>query len=108
MNRDDPKGDTSLNRWFRFDGAAGTRMADWCPNEYGCGAYASGWLNGNHPSVDDRKVDREGCFRYGSDCCYRPTNNNQQTNKIKVRNCGDYYVYELDKTRAYHRYCGNG
>ena len=88
--------------WFRFEGAAGTRMPTSCPPIYSCGTYAPGWLNGGHPTVADGQVTRKVCFRWTSGCCHRSTN-------IKVRNCGSYYVYYLSGTSYGYcplRYCG--
>ena len=86
--------------WFRFEGSAGTRMPTSCPPEYRCNTYATGWLNGGHPTVADGQVSRRVCFRYSGNCCHWSTN-------IKVRNCGSYYVYYLNGTPGCDlRYCG--
>ena len=88
--------------WFRFDGAAGKRMASSCPPEHRCGTYATGWLTGGHPSVADGQVTRTVCFHYSGNCCYWSTN-------IQVRNCGLYFVYYLSGTPVgcNLRYCGS-
>ena len=78
--------DENLKGWYRFQGAAGTRMPTTCPPKYRCNTYVTGWLNGGHPTVADGKVSREVCFHWHSICCYWSTN-------IEVRNCGSYYVY---------------
>ncbi|CAH3133263.1 unnamed protein product [Porites lobata] len=86
--------------WFRFEGSAGTRMPTSCPPYYRCGTYATGWLNGGHPTVADGQVSRTVCFHWTSSCCEWSTN-------IKVRNCGSYYVYYLSGTPTCSlRYCG--
>ena len=86
--------------WFRFEGSAGTRMATTCPPILRCGTYATGWLNGGHPTVADGQVSRQVCFHWSSNCCRGSTN-------IKVRNCGSYYVYYLSGTPTCNlRYCG--
>ena len=89
--------------WYRFQGAAGDRMADKCvPTDY-YGTYFSGWLSGAHPTIAEGVVTREVCFSSYYYCCgwYQ---------HIRIRNCGAYFVYELP--RPYHncpaRYCGNG
>ena len=38
-----------LNGWYRFLGAAGTKMPASCPPVLRCGTVGSGWLNGGHP-----------------------------------------------------------
>ena len=97
--------------WYRFQGAAGDRMPDKCVLMYRCGTYAPGWLNGTHPTVAEGVVTRKVCYQGGdwwlwprgfTDCCY-------YSNLVKVKNCGSYYVYELQKPRTCNlRYCGNG
>jgi len=95
------KDDNSLvTGWYRFQGVAGDRMPDKCVLLYRCGTKYPGWLNGTHPTVAEGEVNREVCYnRDLGDCC-------GSSNIIKVKNCGSYYVYELQKTL--YRYCGNG
>ncbi|KAL9961058.1 hypothetical protein ACROYT_G029938 [Oculina patagonica] len=86
--------------WFRFQGAAGSRMPTSCPPIWRCKTAASGWLNGGHPTVADGKVTRQVCFHWSSNCCYL-------TKNIQVRNCGSFYVYYIHGTPScYQRYCG--
>ena len=89
--------------WYRFQGAAGDQMADKCvPTNY-CGTQHPGWLNGTHPTVAEGVVTRRVCYdRRGYDrCCY-------YSNNIRVRNCGAFFVYELQKPHGCDfRYCGN-
>ena len=86
--------------WYRFQGAAGRRMASSCPPVYSCNTKAPGWLNGVHPAEADGQVTRQVCFSWGSDCC-------QGTIDIKVRNCGSFYVYYLLTYRGHTRYCSS-
>ena len=88
--------------WFRFDGAAGKRMASSCPPTHRCGTAAPGWLSGGHPSVADGQVSRTVCFPWTGSCCYWSIN-------IQVRNCGSYHVYYLSGTPngCDLRYCGS-
>ena len=86
--------------WFRFEGAAGTRMPTSCPPTHRCDTLATGWLNGGHPTVADGKVTRQVCFHWNSNCCNWSTN-------IQVRNCGPFYVYHFSGTPTCNlRYCG--
>ena len=86
--------------WFRFEGSAGTRIATSCPPTDRCRTHAPGWLNGGHPTVADGQVSRRVCFHIIRNCCY-------WSRKIKVRNCGSYYVYYLSGTPGCSlRYCG--
>ena len=87
--------------WFRFKGAAGSRMPTACPPTHRCNAHAPGWINGGHPSVADGQVTRQVCFHWTAGCCEWSTN-------IKVRNCGSFYVYYLSGTPTCQlRYCGS-
>ena len=97
--------------WYRFQGAAGDRMADKCVPVNHCGTHYPGWLNGIHPTVSEGVVTRRVCYPYNyygwnwnpsRYCCH-------WSNNIRVRNCGAFFVYELLKPPNYDsRYCGNG
>ena len=98
--------DSHLSGWYRFSGGAGTQMAEACPKMYSCSTNSSGWLNGTHPTVAEGIVQRKVCFsqrvsQFFTDCC-------NQAKTISVRNCGAFYVYRLDRSDYYSRYCGNG
>ena len=91
--------DKGLKGWYRFEGAAGTRMPTSCPPKHRCNTHASGWLNGAHPTVADGQVTRTVCFHWGSNCC-------NWSSSVKVINCGGYYVYYITRTpTCYLRYC---
>ena len=92
--------DDELNGWYRFQGAAGTRMVTVCPPTYRCNTDSPGWLNGGHPTVADGRVARQVCFHYYSNCCYWSRN-------IVVRNCDFFYVYHFNDTSGCNlRFCG--
>ena len=99
--------DSHLTGWYRFSGEAGTQMAEVCPKRmYSCSTNSSGWLNGTHPTVAEGIVQRKVCFsqrvsQFLNDCC-------NHSKSISVRNCGAFYVYRLDPSDYYSRYCGNG
>ena len=87
--------------WYRFEGAAGDRMPDECVPMEHCGTYAPGWIQGNHPNVDEGVVIRKVCYHMYYNCCHFQ-------NDIRVRNCSTYFVYELQTTPDCPlRYCGN-
>ena len=88
--------------WYRFSGAAGTQMATSCVGKNRCSSHAPGWLSTAHPSEDDGIVNGTVCFHWFSSCCHWLTN-------IRVRNCSEFYVYELGPPPTCRlRYCGNG
>ena len=76
--------------WYRFQGAAGDRMADKCVPMDHCGTQYPGWLSGGHPTVAEGAVIRRVCFSRHSKCCYQYQN-------INVKNCGAYFVYALPR-----------
>ena len=89
------------SRWYRFEGAAGTRLPTSCTPDWRCGTHAPGWLTNGHPSVADGEVTRKVCFSWSGDCCQH------SVSSIKVRNFGSYYVYYLISMHYCHyRYCG--
>jgi len=94
--------------WYRFQGAAGDQMADKCvPTNY-CGTQHPGWLNDTHPTVAEGVVTRKVCYDYWHYYWYRSTNCCYLSSNIRVRNCGAFFVYELQKPPYCHlRYCGN-
>ena len=87
--------------WYRFTGVSGNpMMPTQCPSINRCGTHAPGWMTAHHPSVADGEVSRRVCYHWSNNCC-------RWSNYIKVKNCGAYYVYELQKTPVCHlRYCG--
>lgn len=88
--------------WYRFEGRAGTAMANSCPSRFKCGTIVPGWLNGPLPSVQDGIVSREICFNQDRNCCFTST-------QAKVRNCAGFYVFYLRSAPYCQlRYCGNG
>ena len=94
--------DANLNGWYRFNGEAGTQMADSCVNVYHCGTESPGWLNGTHPDLNDGAVKRQVCFSSFDNCCHH-------SNEITVQHCGGFFVYKLERQfQCNLRYCGNG
>ena len=88
-------------KWYRMTGQSGDQIPESCVPMRRCGTHAPGWLNGKHPSVKEGVVVRQVCYHWSGGCC-------QWNNDIKIRNCGDFYVYELQKPPACSlRYCGN-
>ena len=90
--------------WYRFQGAAGDRMADKCVPMDHCGTWYPGWLSDAHPIVAEGVVIRRVCYHVSNNCCY-------DYQYIRVKNCGAYFVYALPTQNYYYytsRYCGNG
>ena len=88
--------------WYRFVGAAGTKMPTTLVRRFHCNTAFSGWMNGAQPTMEDGEVIRTVCFTRASHPC-------KLTNKIKVKNCGSYFIYKLvPVTTCKSRYCGSG
>ena len=89
--------------WYRFVGAAGTKLPTTLVPENRCATVRSGWLNGEHPTVELDEVRREVCFRNRK----TETPPCKYSKMISVKNCGSYYVYKLyDPPKCDSRYCG--
>ena len=87
--------------WYRFQGAAGDQILEKCVPVNRCGTHAPGWLSGTHPTVAEGVVTRKVCYHWTYSCCH-------WSNNIAVKNCGAFFVYELQKTPNCHlRYCGS-
>ena len=80
--------DRELDGWYRFAGAAGTKMPTTRVPAYRCGKTYSCWLDGAHPTVEDGEVLRAVCFSDISTGCKHNT-------QISVKNCSSYYIYKL-------------
>ena len=78
--------------WYRFTSDVGGMMPEMTVPEYHCGTHDPIWLNGRHPTVAEGNVVRQVCINsFGVDC--------DDSFDINVKNCGDYYVYYLRRTR---------
>lgn len=93
--------DNDLNGWYRFQGAAGTKMVTTSPGRDKCGATFPAWLHGDHPTVADGTVDIEVCINKFEEC-------DVSGNFIKVKNCGSYYIYKFKTINECFRYCVTG
>ena len=86
--------------WYRFVGAAGTKLPTTHVLAHRCGTDWSGWLKGAHPTVEDGEVQRTVCFSDRSTGC-------QGSKSILVKNCRSYFIYKLFPPRScFSRYCG--
>ena len=92
--------DDAHNGWYRFQGAAGTKMVTTCPPKDRCDAEFPAWLSGDHPTVAEGEVHRKICIHNSGGCC-------DYAVFIQVKNCSSYYIYKLrDPGICDARYCG--
>ena len=93
------KCDNTLHGWYRFRGAAGTKMVTTCPPLDHCDAAFPIWLSGGHPTVAEGKVWRKARIHNFGGCYGKEV-------PIQVKNCGSYYIYELGNLGSCDaRYC---
>ena len=86
--------------WYRFVGAAGTKMPTTRVPAHRCGTDWSGWLITAHPTVENGEVLGRVCFSDRSTGC-------RKLGDISVKNCGSYFIYKLLKPPSCDsRYCG--
>ena len=81
-----------LEGWYRFGGAAGSKMPTMPVPQYRCGADWSGWLAGTEPTVADGEVYRKVCFTKRDNTC-------KYSKRITMKNCGSYFIYKLGPLR---------
>lgn len=88
--------------WYRFMGAAGTRMPTTPPPIYSAGTHAPGWMSGGPlPTVADGIVARTTCYAWDNDgdgpLPYKPC---WVSTPLQVRNCGEFFVYHLTASQS--------
>ena len=92
--------DWSGDGYYRFTGAAGTRLAESGGDGslyHKCGTGYGGYLDGGHPGVGEGEVSRTVLFDDSN-------GGHTYTRDITVTNCGEYFVYKLLSTPC--GYCG--
>ena len=81
--------------WYRFVGAAGTKIPTTRVPAFSCGTTYSGWLMREY--APSRKV----CFSDRESGC-------EDTVSISEKECGSYHIYKLyATTKCPRRYCGS-
>ena len=103
--------------WYRVMGEAGTRipedpftMAQLRVDKY-CRTNCPGYLpSGSHPKTPGELVDNvEVCYNCNNEICFYRSRNilrNITNNVVKIRHCGDYFVYYLTRPFSHPlRYC---
>ena len=86
--------------WYRFQFPAGTRIPEYVVPHIHCGTYATGWLNGTHPTEYGNVSEATVCFHYTKSKC-------QWTTQIQILNCGQYFLYQLqDAPECRMKFCG--
>lgn len=79
---------SSTPTWVRFEGAAGTRLADYSVPTGHCGAEATGWVKfATEPSVGETE-NQTVCFNWNGVSCIWPQ-------QVPMTNCQDFFVYAL-------------
>ena len=82
--------------WYRFVGAAGTKMPTTRVPAFSCGTVYSGWL-----MREDATPSRKVCFSDKDSGC-------EDIVSISEKECGSYHIYKLyATTECPRRYCGS-
>ncbi|XP_076111545.1 von Willebrand factor D and EGF domain-containing protein-like [Mytilus galloprovincialis] len=85
--------------WYKVISKSGTEIPTEAPDTFKCGTWYPIWLDGLLPSVLDGVVTRKVCTRTFTDLCEEFWN-------IDMKNCTDFYVYQLKPSlRAKAAYC---
>lgn len=92
--------------WYRFMGAAGTRISEGKQPKMRCNTGGTSYILQQHPTKDNEKVDVKICFAYDKeenddieDCRWSVEG--------KITNCKNFFVYYLPETYfCTSRYCG--
>ena len=88
------------NGWYRFVGAAGTKMPTTRVPAFRCGTDSPGWLQTARPQVEKGEVHWTVCFSDRSTGC-------KYSNVIPAKICGSYFIYKLHHSPGCSsRYCG--
>ena len=88
-----------LERWYRFEAAAGTKMPTKVVDDYHRNTAFPGWLKDAEPTVVEGEVNRKVRFTRRSDTC-------SHFKQIMMKNCGFYFIYKLVPTPTCNsRYC---
>ena len=82
------KCDKTADKWHRFMAPAGAVLPLAAPTVYSCGTDAPGWMMGSYPTPEEGIVVRTACFAWFGNPC-------EWSNEIAVRNCGEYFVFQL-------------
>ena len=111
-DRDATRGGFMYKGWYRFVGKAGTHLSTkppaFRPGEETykecCGTNLVGWMQGEHPTINEGLVPREFCFQsLSGECQYRimskvrtcPVKNEYTVVRGRIWNTDTFYVYYL-------------
>ncbi|XP_063691658.1 uncharacterized protein LOC134823987 [Bolinopsis microptera] len=89
--------DTQLTpgNWYRFTAFLG-KMPEYSMSINSCGFVYPGYLQGTHPTRQEGIKNYNICFSTSM------TNEGQACKFARVRNCGSYYVYQMQKPANYN------
>ena len=79
---------SSKPTWVRFEGAAGTRLADYSVPANRCGSEGAGWLKHPQEVKIGKTVTQTACFNWNGVSCIWPV-------KVPMTNCDGFFVYAL-------------
>ena len=80
--------------WYRITGEAGSKLVDSEVDELHCGTFATGWMEGGHPTFAEGEVRRTVHFPSK----WNGIDFGKWSANVKVVNCRTHYVYYLVDT----------
>lgn len=101
----DPKRMNNQGRpWFRFSGAAGSKLMNTCPPRYSCGSNVALWSNAVMPTKAGEEIQIPIFGEYNDGC-------NQYRGTVLVRKCStktnDFvYKYTSKNQTCFMAFCG--
>lgn len=81
--------------WYRFTNAEQAQIPTTKPGIHHCGTLAPIWIQGKHPMKTGEEVEAIACANINNrikGCMY--------SRHVRVKNCGNYYVYHLQPTEG--------
>ncbi|XP_078061348.1 pancreatic secretory granule membrane major glycoprotein GP2-like [Mustelus asterias] len=77
--------------WYWFKSSGGWKILETWVTPGRCSTEYPGWLQGSHPTLEQREGSGTVCFNWDGNLC-------SWKREIKIKNCDGYFVYELKPT----------
>ena len=99
INENDGAFFSATPTWVRFEGAAGTRLANYSVAANRCGSETTGWVKETVEPTVGKTANQTVCLNWNQFKCIWPS-------KVPMTNCGDFFIYALAAPAILEaRYC---